>query len=254
MDAARARAARLTPPKRRTKAATVLAKNVVREIQRRGLQPGAKLLSEQRMVERYGVARGSLREALRYLELHGVLRLKSGPGGGPVIEAPNGRHFAGTLALVLQMVAAPFRTIIETRWVVEPGMVALAAQRAKDADLQALRASLDAMRGALRDAARFQEENRRFHDLLAVASGNAVFRFLLPALHWISDGAGVRYSEAERRRILRAMRRLFAAIEARDPQSAARLMERFFAASLEYLDRRYPSVMLRRVSWSESDL
>lgn len=254
MDAARSRAARPLTAKRRAKAATVLAKNVVREIQRRGLQPGAKLLSEHKMVERYGVARGSLREALRYLELHGVLRLKSGPGGGPVIEAPNGRHFAGTLALVLQMVGAPFRTIIETRWAVEPGMAALAAQRAGAADLEALRASLNAMRGALRDAARFQDENRRFHDLLALASGNAVFRFLLPALHWISDGAGVRYSEAERRRILRAMRRLFAAIEAGDPPSAARLMERFFAASLEYLDGRYPALMARPVAWSDSDL
>lgn len=242
------------PRARRAKAATVLAKNIVREIHRRGLAPGDKLLSEQKMVERYGVARGSLREALRYLELQGVLRIKSGPGGGPVIDTPNGRHFASTLALMLQFVGARFRTIIETRWVVEPGMVALAAERATEADLAALRACLDAMRTHLRDAPRFQEENRRFHDLLAFASRNPVFRFLLPALHWISDGAGVEYRESERRRILRAMRQLLAAIEARDGTTAYGSMQRFFAVSLAYLDRAYPDVVTRPVAWSDSEL
>ena len=241
-------------PGRRTKAATLLAKNIVREIGRRGLQPGDKLLSEQKMVDGYGVARGSLREALRYLELQGLLRIKSGPGGGPVIEAPNGRHFASALALVLQVVGAPFRTIIETRWVVEPGMAALAAQRATHEDLQGLRACLAAMRRQVRAAPRFQEENRRFHDLLALASGNAVFRFLLPALHWISDGAGIRYSDDERRRILRAMRGVLAAIEARDGDAAAASMQRFFALSLAHLDRVHAGVMARAVAWSESDL
>ena len=124
---------------------------------------------------------------------------------------------------MLQFVGARFRAIIETRWVVEPGIAALAAERATAADLAALRACLGAMRAQLADGARFQEENRRFHDLLAFASGNPVFRFLLPALHWISDGAGVEYSPAERRRIVRAMRQILAAIEARDRDGGVRL-------------------------------
>jgi DNA-binding FadR family transcriptional regulator len=239
---------------RRSKAATVLAKNIVREIGRRGLAPGDKLLSEQKMVERYGVARGSLREALRFLELQGVLRIKSGPGGGPLIDTPNGHHFASTLALMLQFVGARFRAIVETRWVVEPGMAALAAERAGAGDLAALRACLDEMRAQLGDAARFQEEHRRFHDLLAFASANPVLRFLLPALHWISDGAPVDYSPGERRRILRAMREILAAVESRDRTAASESMQRFFAMSLAYLEGTYPDVMARPVAWSDSDL
>jgi len=107
---ARSRAAARRRPVRRGKAAVVLAQSIAREIDRRGLKVGDKLLSEQKMVERYGVARGSLREALRYLELQGVLRIKSGPGGGPLIQIPDGRHFASTLALMLQFVGARFRT------------------------------------------------------------------------------------------------------------------------------------------------
>jgi len=252
MQAAGARTRRgRGPRRRRVKAATALAKNIAREIHRRELRPGDKLLSEQKMVERYGVARGSLREALRYLELQGVLRIKSGPGGGPVIETPNGRHFASTLALMLQFVGARFRALIETRWVVEPGIAALAAERATPADLDALHQCLAAMRGALADGVRFQEENRRFHDLLAFASGNPVVRFLLPALHWISAGAGIEYSPEERARIVRAMKQILTAIEARASQQAYEATREFFAMSLAYLDATYPDVMARPLRWDD---
>ena len=246
----RAVRARAAAP-RRGKAAIVLARSIAGEIQRRGLRAGDKLLSEQKMVERYGVARGSLREALRYLELQGVLRIKSGPGGGPVIQTPDGRHFASTLALMLQFVGARFRAIVETRWVVEPGIAALAAERATAEDIAALRACLAAMREALADSRRFAEENRRFHDLLAFASGNPLFRFLVPALHWISDGAGVEYSAEERRRVLRGMADILAAIEARSAPVAYDLTRAFFGASLAHLDRAHAAVMERPLRWAD---
>jgi DNA-binding FadR family transcriptional regulator len=206
------------------------------------------------MVERYGVARGSLREALRFLELQGVLSLKSGPGGGPVIETPDAHHLASTLALLLQFVGAPFRAIIETRLVIEPGIAALAAERAAANDLVGIRACLATMREHVTADTLFLEENRRFHDLVAFASGNPVFRFLLPALHWISDGSGISYSDAERRRILRALARIVDAIEARDPERASLTMRRFFEASLVYLDRTYPDAMARPITWADLDL
>lgn len=243
--------ARRRRPARRGKAAIVLAQAIAREIHRRGLGAGDKLLGEQKMVDRYGVARGSLREALRYLELQGVLRIKSGPGGGPVIQVPDGRHFASTLALMLQFVGARFRAIVETRWVVEPGIAALAAERASATDIAALRDCLAAMREALADPRRFAEENRRFHDLLAYASGNPLFRFLVPALHWISDGAGGDYSPAERRRILRGMADILAAVEARAPVLAYDLTRAFFGASLAYLDETHGELMARPLRWSD---
>jgi GntR family transcriptional regulator, transcriptional repressor for pyruvate dehydrogenase complex len=247
----RSRATARRRPARRGKAAVVLAQNIASEIHRRGLGAGDKLLSEQKMVERYGVARGSLREALRYLELQGVLRIKSGPGGGPLIQTPDGRHFASTLALMLQFVGARFRTIIETRWVVEPGIAALAAERASAEDVAALRACVAGMRAALADSRRFARESRRFHDLLAYASGNPLFRFLVPALHWISDGAGVDYSAVERKRILRGMGDILAAIETRAPVVAYDLTRAFFGASLAYLDRAHGDLMARPLRWSD---
>jgi GntR family transcriptional repressor for pyruvate dehydrogenase complex len=235
------------------KTATRLAKAIVREIRRRSLLPGDKLLSEQKMVERYGVARGSLREALRYLELQGVLRLKTGPGGGPVVETPSAHHLASTLALLLQFGAAPFRAIIETRAVLEPGMAGLAARNATAGDLGAMDECLAAMRAAIGDPAAFREENRRLHDLIAFASGNAVFRVLIPALHWISDGSGIDYSGDERRVTIGAMEQILEAIRRREEEAAAQAMDRFFKASLTYLGHAYPEIMSRVVAWDRLD-
>lgn len=238
-------------PPRRGKTATALARRIASEIQRRGLGAGDKLPSEEKMVARYDVARGSLREALRYLELQGVLRIKSGPGGGPIIRIPDGRHFASTLALMLQCVGARFRAIIETRWVVEPGIAALAAERASADDLTALRECLAAMQRVCADGGGFAAENRRFHDLIAFASGNAVFRFLLPALHWIADEAAVDYTAAERQRILAAMAALLGAIEGRDAGRAFEITRAFFTASLVYLDGAHADVMQRPLRWAD---
>jgi len=256
-----ARAAARRPARRRPdeakakpKTATLIAKAIAREIHRRGLAPGDKLIAEQKMVERYAVARSSLREALRFLELQGVLRLKSGPGGGPVVEMPDAHHLASTLALLLQFVGAPFRAIIETRLVIEPGIAALAAIHAVPADLAAIRACLQTMQAQVGADAVFLEENRRFHDLIAFASGNPVFRFLLPALHWISDGSGISYSDSERRRILRALREIAEAIETREPERASITMQRFFEASLAHLDRTYPQAMARPITWADLDV
>ena len=72
----------------RQRAAIRIARKLVSEIRRRRLRPGTKLDAEHRMIEDLGVARATVREALRFLELQGALRIKAGPGGGPVVSAP----------------------------------------------------------------------------------------------------------------------------------------------------------------------
>ena len=46
------------------------------------------------MLDRYGVGRPTLREALRILEVHGLLVIRAGPGGGPVVTAASSRDYA----------------------------------------------------------------------------------------------------------------------------------------------------------------
>ena len=61
----------------RERAAVRVARKLVNEIRRRRLRPGTQLDSEHLMVEEFGVARGTIREALRFLELQGALRIKA---------------------------------------------------------------------------------------------------------------------------------------------------------------------------------
>ena len=81
-----ANAARERNAFRPQKTAILLAQRIVGEITDQNLAPGTLLLPEREMLQRYGVARGTLREALRFLEIQGVLTIKPGPSGGPTVN------------------------------------------------------------------------------------------------------------------------------------------------------------------------
>ena len=67
---------------RPAKTAMIIAQRIVADIARDSLAPGASLPPERMMMETYEVGRGTLREALRFLEFQGVITLKPGPRGG----------------------------------------------------------------------------------------------------------------------------------------------------------------------------
>ena len=137
------------------------------------------------MLEQYGVARGTLREALRFLEIQGVITIKTGPGGGPMVARPESRHLASTIAMMLQLTHTSFRSVLEARAVLEPALARRAAERITDESLKTLHDSLDAMREHIDDVDFFLAENERFHALVAEAAGNQVFALLITSLNWI---------------------------------------------------------------------
>ena len=69
----------------RGKRALRVAQAIVHDIEADARQVGDRLPPEHDMLARYEVARATLREALRFLELQGVLHLQPGRGGGPVV-------------------------------------------------------------------------------------------------------------------------------------------------------------------------
>src|ERR1700682_4416911 len=85
------------------KTAILLAQRIVGEISDQGYGPGTLLLPEREMLQRYGVARGTLREALRFLEIQGVLTIRPGPAGGPTVNNVEPRSLASAIALLLQL-------------------------------------------------------------------------------------------------------------------------------------------------------
>ncbi len=238
-------------PTRPQKTAMLLAQRIVADIDRSGKTVGDRLPPERVMLEEYQVGRGTLRESLRFLELQGVISLKPGPGGGPVVQQPDATSLATSLTLLLQFSHAPFRTIAEARGGLEPMMAQLAAQRMSDEQLLDLRASVDTMEEHLDNQAIFLEENKRFHDVIARGSGNAMFGYLVDALLGILDGSaiGIDYPEIRRTAVHKAHLNIYEAIASRDSEQSAAAMEDHIAQYLRYAEKKFPDVLAAPITW-----
>ena len=127
-----------TAEPRAQKTALLIARRIVSNIERSGLTVGDKLPREKEMLLEYQVSRSTLREALRFLELQGIVALKPGPGGGPVVQRPEPGNLSTLLLLQLQFSDVRFRSVYEARTYLEPIMAGLAAGRMSGRDLRGL--------------------------------------------------------------------------------------------------------------------
>jgi len=234
------------------KTAVLVAQRIVADIQRRGNKAGDRLPPERVMLEEYNIGRGTLRESLRFLELQGIIVLKPGPGGGPVVQQPDGSGLATALTLLLQFENAPFRTITEARTALEPMMAQLAATRMSDDQLAALKYSVDHMLDKVGDESVFLEMNKRFHDIIAHNSGNALFGHLIDTLLGMLDGTaiGVDYPEHRRMAVHKAHAAIYEALAARDPAAAASTMHDHILEYANYVERKFPEVLNTPISWT----
>jgi GntR family transcriptional repressor for pyruvate dehydrogenase complex len=234
------------------KTAMIVARRIVRDIDRLSLGAGDKLPPERVMLEEYQVGRGTLRESLRFLELQGIISLKPGPGGGPVVERPEATSLATSLMLLLQFADAQYRVVAEARVALEPTMARLAAERMTPESLAELSDTVKAMEAGLDDQATFLEANKRFHDIIAWSSDNALFGYLVDALADILDGTmlGIDYPAHRRAAILRAHRTILDALERKDPVAAEEAMAKHIEEYARYAERKFPDVLARRVVWN----
>jgi GntR family transcriptional repressor for pyruvate dehydrogenase complex len=239
--------------RRGERAAVRVARQIVTEIRRRGLRPGTQLDPEHRMVEELGVARATVREALRFLELQGALRIKAGPGGGPVVSVPGADHLASVLSLHLQFADASFSSVVDARRAIYPLLASQAAENASRQDIATLRESFSRIDACVHDSELFGEEARRFLSLVATASGNRVLALLVDALHRMSEGAGAEWDEKQRRSALRNYERVIRAIERGEPEEAGSIMEKSLAAAARYWERTAPDELKKPVAWIDSD-
>ena len=236
------------------RAAIRVARNIVQDIQDRELRPGTPLDPEHLMVEKLGVARATVREALRFLELQGALRIKAGPGGGPIVNVPNTGHLASAISLQLQFANASFQSVIDARMSIYPVLAAEAAQKATHQHIQAIHQSTARMRSLVKDSDLLAHEARQFHNLVADASGNLVLGFLVKALHRMSEGAGIQYDLKQRRASVEKAERVLSAIEAGDAEGARKVTEEMLSAALRYWKKTAPELLDSPVSWLASDL
>jgi GntR family transcriptional regulator, transcriptional repressor for pyruvate dehydrogenase complex len=237
----------MRPPK----AAMLVAQRIVRDIVRGNVKPGDVLPPERTMLDKYATGRGTLREALRLLEFQGVIALKPGPRGGPVVLAPDSSHLASTVVLLMQLKEAPFRSIVEVRSALEPVISSQAATRISDDALKDLNGTIERMGENLDNELVFLDENKRFHDIIAWSSDNPLFGYIIDSLLGIMDGTviGMDYPRPRRLAILKAHTNIFDALHGRDPAASEALMRIHINEYVAYAERKFPEVLDRVIPW-----
>lgn len=234
------------------KTAILIAHDIVTGISERGNQAGDRLPPEKDMLEEYNVGRATLRESLRFLELQGLISLRRGPGGGPIVEQPDADALSTTLMLLLQFDKVPYGAVTEVRSALEPMMARLATERMTEEQLVEIGESVENMERVRNDEAAFIEENKRFHKLIAHGSGNPIFGYLIDSMIQILDGSpiGVEYPKARRTRVAAAHRTIYEALASRDADAAAQAMTDHVGQYAGYTEKKYSDALSAPIVWN----
>src|SRR5437764_3910532 len=113
---------------RRLKTSESVARDIARDIMEAGLTTGDALPPEAAMLQQYGVSRESLREALRLLEVQGLISIRRGPGGGPIVGAIDPANPGRASTLFFYMPGATYREQLEARIIGEGVLAEMAAR------------------------------------------------------------------------------------------------------------------------------
>jgi len=184
--------------------------------------PAGVLPSENDLAQRLSVSRRIVREAIRGLEVQGLLQVAQGQRTR--VRPPDPAASIQALEALLVRSGASVEHLMEVRLLLEPQFAALASERASDADLQKMENAVDDLDRA-RTFDQIVEADDAFHFRLAEAAGNPVFSPLLRTLFLLLEEA--RRADIARGNVefaLNGHRAILAAIRARDAQTARSAM------------------------------
>ena len=239
--------------KRRTmKISESVTREIVADIS--NLAPGTMLPPEARLLERYQVGRASLREALRVLEMQGMIVIRPGPGGGPMVAQADGEHFGRMASLFFHMSGATYRDVLEARLIVEPAVAALVAANQDPEHVKRLEEFVGRSRADGSDATGFDDTTARaveFHALLIDMADNPVVALLSHCVQDYSiemDSDGVLNAE-EQREIDEVHTAIARTIIAGDQVKTGQLMREHMDHFRSLVVERRPSLLDEVVSW-----
>src|SRR3954454_19476104 len=135
-----------------------VAADLVRMIQSGSLQEGKRLPAERDLMQRYGVSRAAVREAIVSLANRGLIETRL--GHRPIVRKPDYEIAVDKLGDVVSHLVIDRKgvwNLFETRIFIECALARWAASHARRDDLEELRAALEANRGAIGDSLVFDE-------------------------------------------------------------------------------------------------
>ena len=210
---------------RRTKASREIVAQIREMVAGGHLKAGDRLPPERELSQLFGVGRSTLREAIRVLESLGLVDVRAGEG--TFLAEGDAATTQGNLPTEIFSKWSTQLNLFELRTVLEPGLAGLAARRATSDHLTKMHEVLVAQAAQVRHGESGTDEDATFHELIAEATRNPalvhLMKHLAKSLRETRDPSLQR--DGRPARSLRENRAILAAIEARNPTLAARLMQ-----------------------------
>jgi DNA-binding FadR family transcriptional regulator len=239
--------------KRPLKRSEIIARDLVEHIVDAGLPAGAMLPREQEMIDQLGVGRTTIREALRILETRGVISVRSGRDGGPVVRHPQPSDLTDSLTLILQFQRATMVEVHDARVWLEPLAARMAAEQITRSEITRLREINEEMSAGVdaSDVGRIADANQRFHQVIAQAAGNIVVQVFTETLLTVSEsGVSEIYDTPKlKRAAVDAHEGIIEALEARDPDRVEAAMRDHILVGKSERVKGNRSVMSRPLRW-----
>src|SRR5260370_3362399 len=142
--------------------------------------PGSRFPAERELAREFGVNRASLRQALKVLEIMGVLTQRV--GDGTYLSTSAESILNEPLEFLILLDDLSHHELFETRMIVEPELAARAALRATAEDLATLRRAITAMEQSRTTRSRL-DADMAFHEAIFRASGNRICHLLFKVIH-----------------------------------------------------------------------
>lgn len=200
-------------------------------IDEEGLKPGDRIPSERELVSRLQVSRSTVREALRALELLGIITTRRGQG--TFLQPYQSHRLVELLAFYILRDETARDNLLEMRMLLETGGIRLAALRAQEEDLVGLEGIWSRMEKKVKEGEVPVEEDYEFHRRMMRASHNhLLLRVWYPVIQY---GQTMRETSLNRigrpQQALREHREILDAIRNRNPREAERRLEAHLSAA-----------------------
>jgi GntR family transcriptional repressor for pyruvate dehydrogenase complex len=210
---------------RRNKVYEEVAKQIERLILKK-LKPGDKLPSERELAEMLQVSRSSIRDAIRGLELIGLVEPRQ--GAGTIVKELSAESVVNPFAKTLKQKREMVAELLDFRKMLEPPLAARAATHATEEEIVEMDEILQRQEAKLALGEPAIAEDTEFHYSIALASGNGVVLKVLDVVMDLLRDTRERTLQVEGRpqKSLAGHRRILAAIKHRDAEAAKAAMRR----------------------------
>lgn len=192
------------------------------------LKPGDKLPAERELALEFKVSRPAVREALRTLEISGVVSLQKGVKGGTFIRDGNPAMLTQSLQDLMFLGSVTLRSLAEARVLINGLVIKLACERATDEDFQAIEDNIAFIESS-DDMLHRANAGVMFFRLIAKATRNEVLMMLVDSLSDIIRVVIDRTGRVARPELVMVRKRILKAMRERDADTAIEAMNEYLA-------------------------